>query len=102
MLEINEAHFENSIRGSCAIVEFFTDWCSVCKQMEPSLQTLKQTYGNDVKFLKINAGKNINLAQKFSVMAVPTFLFVRDGKIVEQVVGFMNQMQLKQKLEALG
>ena len=101
MQEINETGFDSSIKGSSAIVEFFTDWCAVCKTMEPALQGMSKIYGNDVKFLKINAGKNINLAQKFAVMSVPTFLFIKDGRVIDQVVGFMNQMQLKEKLNRI-
>jgi thioredoxin 1 len=102
MFEINESNFESSIKNSSAIVEFFTDWCSVCKTMEPSLMNLHQSYGKKIKFLKINAGKNANLAQKFSVMSVPTFLFVKNGRIIEQTVGFIPPGQLKLKVEALG
>jgi thioredoxin 1 len=98
MQEIDERSFESHAKEGSVLVEFFTDWCTVCRQMEPTLQSFSKSFSG-VKFFKVNAGKNINLASKFSVMSVPTFIFVKNGKLVDQVVGYLNPGQLKQKIE---
>ena len=98
MQEINERDFNALTKEGSALIEFFTDWCTVCRQIEPTLQSYSKVYGK-VKFFKINAGKNINIASKFAVMSVPTLLFVKNGKVVDQVVGYLNPGQLKQKIE---
>jgi len=97
MQELNEKTFEKEVKQGASVVEFFTDWCTVCKQVEPILQTLSKTQAK-VKFFKINAGQNQSLASRFSIMSVPTLLFIKDGKLVDQVVGFANQSQLKEKI----
>ncbi|HKZ49485.1 MAG TPA: thioredoxin family protein [Candidatus Nanoarchaeia archaeon] len=98
MQELTEQTFRPSLKNGSSIVEFYTDWCTVCKQMAPTLDNLSKAYPN-VRFAKLNAGSNPIVASMFTVMSVPTFLFVKDGRIVDQVSGFMTQGQFKEKIE---
>lgn len=64
------------------LVDFFAEWCGPCKMMSPILKEVKAELNNEVSILKIDVDKNQNLAAKFQVRGVPTFVLFKEGKQV--------------------
>lgn len=67
-------------------IDFFATWCGPCKRMAPLFADLENKYPT-VKFLKIDCDEAGDLASAFSIQALPTFVFLRDGKRVASVKG---------------
>ena len=63
------------------LVDFYADWCGPCKMMAPIVEGLAQGYDGKVKVGKLNIDDEMEIAQQYRVMSIPTFILFKDGKI---------------------
>jgi thioredoxin 1 len=73
-----------------AFVDFYADWCAPCKMTSPILEELSKEM-SDVKFVKVDVDANPELASQYSVFSIPTFLVVKNGKVLNQFSGAMGK-----------
>jgi thioredoxin 1 len=78
------------------LVDFYADWCGPCKNMAPILKQLKTELKDTVSIIKINVDNNQELAAKYQVQGVPTFMVFKNGKQTFRQSGMMSLSQLKQ------
>ncbi|KAM5356049.1 hypothetical protein ACJ41O_002695 [Fusarium nematophilum] len=86
----SKEQFDTLLQSSRIVVaDFYADWCGPCKQIAPIYETLSTTLSrpNIVTFVKINSDDQKDIAQEYSVSALPTFLVFRDGKVIDKVQG---------------
>jgi len=69
------------------LLDFWAEWCGPCRMMEPAIHRAAMKYKGKVAVVKINVDKERELAMKFRIMAVPTYMLVVNGKIAEKVTG---------------
>ena len=81
------------------LVDFYADWCGPCKMMAPIVEGLAQGYDGKVKVGKLNIDDEMEIAQQYRVMSIPTFILFKDGKAVETSVGAMSKDELESKLQ---
>lgn len=84
------------------LLEFYADWCSVCQSMAPTLQTLKQEYGEEINFVMLNVDEAQWLPQmdRYSVTGVPQFtLLDRHQSPIQTFVGRIPQLILSEVLD---
>lgn len=81
------------------LVDFYADWCGPCKMMAPIVEGLAQGYDGKVKVGKLNIDDEMEIAQQYRVMSIPTFILFKDGKAVEMSVGAMSKDELESKLQ---
>ncbi|XP_028402863.1 thioredoxin, mitochondrial-like [Dendronephthya gigantea] len=77
------------------LVDFHATWCGPCKQLAPKLDSLIDMKDGAVELAKVDIDENAELAMNYGVTAVPTVLGVRDGKVVDRLVGLGNDEQLE-------
>ena len=82
------------------LIDFYADWCGPCKMMAPVVEKLAEKYEGKVKVGKVNSDDEPELAQMFQVMSIPNFVIIKDGKVVDRVVGAVPQQALEEKLNA--
>lgn len=80
------------------VVDFYADWCGPCKMVSPILDEMSKDI-NDVKFVKVNVDENGETAAKYNVASIPTFLFVKDGKVVSQTIGAQAREVFEAEIE---
>ncbi len=80
------------------IVDFYADWCGPCKMMAPIIEELANEYDGSVKIGKLNVDNNPGTAQKYRVMSIPTILFIKNGTVVDTIVGAVSKSQLENKI----
>lgn len=83
------------------MIDFYADWCGPCRAMGPVVEKLAEKYDGKVKIGKVNSDEEPELAQQFGVMSIPNFVFIKDGKVVDNAVGGMPQALLEQHLDGL-
>ena len=83
------------------IVDFWANWCGPCKMIAPQLDALATEYAGKVKVMKVNIDDEREVTERFGIMSIPTMLFFKDGKVVDQVVGAVPKQLIATKLEAL-
>lgn len=91
--------FENFIKDhEFVILDFYADWCAPCKMMGQVLADLEtqKALPEFVRVLKINVDTTSDLAQKFEVQALPTFVFLKNGSEVDRFVGFRPGQEIVQ------
>lgn len=96
----SDENFEGEVLNSDVpvLVDFFAEWCGPCKMMGPVVDKIAQEYEGKAKVGKIDIDKNPDLAGKYNVMSVPTFMVFKQGKIVDTVIGAVSKEELTKNL----
>ncbi|ESW29408.1 hypothetical protein PHAVU_002G068100 [Phaseolus vulgaris] len=91
-----KAHFDASKQiNKLMVIDFTATWCGPCKQMDPVIQDFAAKYTN-VEFIKIDVDELMGVSEEFQVQAMPTFILMKKGKVVDKVLGAK-----KEKLQKL-
>jgi len=90
----------NSVGSGLIVCDFWADWAKPCSQMNALFDQLADQYPK-MKFVKIEAEKFASLTEKYEVSVVPTFLFIRGGKVVEKIEG-ANSPELASRVSFYG
>lgn len=85
--------------GETVLYDFTADWCVPCRMMEPTINSLKSK-GYPVR--KVNIDREPGLKQKFGVQKVPTFVLVKDGRVVARAMGMARLAQLEGMMNKAG
>jgi thioredoxin 1 len=98
---VTDADFETEIEqyDGLAVVDFWATWCAPCRMIAPVLDQLAQEYAGKAKVAKLDVDTNIRTATRFNVRSIPTILFFKGGKLVDQVIGAVPRPQLAMKFE---
>ncbi len=81
-------------------VDFYADWCGPCKMTSPIIDELSEDEAyKAVKFVKVNVDENQDLAGKFSVFSIPTFITFKKGEIVSQFSGARDKSGFQGELD---
>ncbi|TCK86762.1 thioredoxin [Natranaerovirga hydrolytica] len=101
-LAFTDSNFENEVLNSDVpvLVDFYADWCGPCKMMSPVIDELAQDFEGKAKVGKLNVDQNGTIAQKYKVMSIPTLLLIKNGEVVDTMVGAIPKQQLEEKINA--
>ena len=86
------------VNPGLVIIKFGATWCGPCRMMGPVIDDLSKELGQAYKFVKINIDEEREIAIKYSVSSIPTFLFMKDGNVVAKETGFINKEAFKSKI----
>ena len=90
------------VDGKPVVIDFWRPGCPPCDVMEPIVEQLKEEYGDQVDFKAYNTLEERGKVDKYSIAAVPTFLFINaSGEIVDKVVGQTDIETMRSKIEAM-
>jgi thioredoxin len=102
-VETSDANFDKDILHSDlpVLLDFWSPTCMPCHVMGGLLKEVGPEYAGRVNVFKLNVSQNMQTATAFRIRSIPTLMFIKDGKIVEQIVGLIPIDVLRQKLDAL-
>ncbi|KAL7451225.1 hypothetical protein ACHAWC_006584 [Mediolabrus comicus] len=76
-----------ALQNKLTIIDFTATWCGPCKMIAPVFKELSEEYGSRAQFIKVDVDDNPEAAQKYGVTAMPTFLFIKGGEVVDRLMG---------------
>lgn len=100
LLNITDGNFKKEVLESelPVLLDFWAEWCAPCRIVVPLLEELAREYTGKIKICKLNIEENPKVPSQFAVMSIPTIIFFKNGKVVNQVVGALNKAQLTRKI----
>jgi len=100
-IELTSANFEATIKEGVSLVDFWAPWCGPCRMIAPVIEELAADFDGKAAICKINTDEQQELASQFGVRSIPTILIMKDGEIVETMVGAASKEAFAEKLNAL-
>jgi thioredoxin 1 len=82
------------------LLDFYADWCGPCKVMSPIFEEIEKDYTGLIEFKKVDVESESDLASKYGVMSIPTFVLVNDDKEIDRKIGAMPKEMLKLWLDS--
>jgi len=99
-IHVTDADFEKVIKEyPNVIVDFWAEWCAPCRAIAPMIDDLAKKYAGTVVFVKVDTDENPKTPQQYMVMGIPTLLFFKNGKLVDQVVGAMPRGPFEERVK---
>jgi thioredoxin 1 len=100
-IHVTDGDFEQQVEqhDGLTVVDFWATWCGPCRMIAPVLDQLAVEYEGKVKVTKLDVDSNIKTATRFNVRSIPTILFFKGGKLVDQVVGAVPKSALDAKFK---
>lgn len=101
-LKFTDENFEVEVLQSnvLTLVDFYADWCGPCKMMGPIIDELSTEFEGTVKVGKLNVDESPETSSKYRVMSIPTILLIKNGEVVDTIVGAVPKAQLVEKINA--
>lgn len=102
-IQLTDATFDKDVLESATpvLVDFWAPWCGPCRMLSPLIEEIAKEYTGKVKVAKINTDEHPNAAGRYKISAIPTLLFFKGGKLVEQMVGVHSKAEIKKTLDGL-
>lgn len=101
--EVSDANFDQEVLRSeqPVLVDFWAVWCGPCKAIAPIVDGLAASYAGKLKVAKVNVDQNGATPSRYGIRGIPTLLFFKDGKVADQVVGYVPQDVIEEKVKRL-
>ena len=100
VVEVTDQNFTD-VTGSAGLsmVDFWAVWCGPCRIVAPIVEQLADEYAGKVTVGKLDVDSNQRTASQYNVRSIPTILFFKEGKVVDQVIGAVPRAALESKIK---
>jgi thioredoxin 1 len=99
-IEVTDSNFEAEVLKSDkpVLVDFWAVWCGPCKMIAPTVEEIAKEYDGKLKVGKLDVDSNPQTAMKYGIRSIPTLLIIKDGQVVEQMVGAVPKRHMIEKI----
>lgn len=99
VVDADEATFEIEAKAQpTVVIDLWAPWCGPCRFVSPILDDLAHEYAGRLKLVKVNVDDNQGLARRFDASSIPTMVVLRDGSVVNRIVGALPREQLASQI----
>lgn len=82
------------------VLDFYADWCQPCKNLAPILDKVSNEYEH-VVVGKCNVDDNDELIDKYKIKNIPTLIFIKDGEVIDKLIGSKTSEQINEKFKQI-
>jgi thioredoxin 1 len=102
-VEITDSNFSEVVTNSDkpVVVDFWAAWCGPCRMVGPLIEEMHGEYDGRAVIGKVDVDQNPGVSAQYGVRSIPTILFIKNGEVVDKVVGAVPKATLTQKLDQL-
>jgi thioredoxin 1 len=102
-LEITDGNFEEVVMKSDkpVVVDFWAAWCGPCRMVGPIIEEMANEYEGKAVIGKVDVDHNPGVSAQFGIRNIPTILFIKNGEIVDKLVGAAPKATFTAKLDAI-
>lgn len=100
-VELTQANFDEVTKAGVSMVDFWAPWCGPCRMIAPVIDELAADFDGKANICKVNTDEQQDLAVKYGVRSIPTIIFMKDGEIVDTMVGASNKQAFTDKINSL-
>ena len=103
IVEVSDANFDQEVLCSeqPVLVDFWAGWCGPCKAIAPIVDGVAASYAGKLKVAKVNVDQNGATPSRYGIRGIPALLFFKGGKVADQVVGYVPQDVIEEKVKRL-
>ena len=103
VLEVNDATFDQEVLKSeqPVLVDFWAVWCGPCKLIAPVVDSIAASFAGRLKVTKVNVDENAATPSRYGIRGIPALLFFKGGKVADQIVGYVPQDVIEEKVKRL-
>lgn len=93
--KIEQNNMQDALKAKVAVGDFSATWCGPCKMLAPIMEELSEEMAGQVEFYNADTDENMDLALANKVTSIPALFLLRDGQIVDRMIGFQSKQALK-------
>ena len=99
-MQVTKNNFDKEVinHKGIVLVDFYADWCGPCMMLKNELNTVEKNI-KDLKICKINIDEELDLAMQFGVMSIPTVYIYKDGKPINNFLGYRPASEIEEMLK---
>ena len=100
---VNDSNYNEVIaQGKPVVLDFWATWCGPCRKIAPTIQELAEQYDGQVVIGKVNIEEEADdLVSEYGIRNIPTVLFIKNGQVVDKVVGAAPKSTFEEKIKAM-
>ena len=100
-VEFTDSNFKEKVldTSKVALIDFWAEWCGPCRVVGPIVEELAQQYNGQAVIGKLNVDENPEVATRYGIRNIPTMLFIKNGQVVDKLVGAVPKSVLESKLK---
>ena len=101
IIKLDESNFDREVNQSDkpVIVDFWAEWCGPCRAIGPVIEELSKEYDGRVNVGKLNVDHNPQVSMNYGITSIPAILFIKEGKVVDKLVGAQPKSNFVKKIE---
>ncbi|HOJ31554.1 MAG TPA: thioredoxin [bacterium] len=101
MKVLNDENFDAVLKeNSVVLVDFYADWCGPCRMMAPVVEEIATELEGKMVVAKLNVDENPDIAARFQIFSIPTFILFKNGKAEEKIIGAVGKAGLLEKIKS--
>ena len=93
VVHLNKENFQQTLSNADKpiLADFWATWCGPCKMLGPVLEDVAQSLDGQAVIAKVNVDEEMELAESFKIMSVPTMYIIKDSKVLDRMIGFTDK-----------
>ena len=93
--EVSDSSFDGDILKSSVpvLVDFWAPWCGPCRSVAPIVEDLANQYAGKLKVAKINVDESTEVAMRYQITSIPTFIVFKNGQVADRALGALPRSE---------